>query len=644
MRKKGFRRFVPWIVLALLALGLAALPVLARNAAEGTEATVLSAAAQTGEIENTLAGGGTLSAEDPEEIKIPSTLEITEFLVENGDRVEEGQGLAKIDRVTLLGAITEVQQSLEDIAFDMLSNQNSFAVAKLTSQVNGRIKAVYAQIGDEVRQVTLDHGAVAVVSVDGLMVTEVRTDLSVVPGEKLTVRLSDGTEVPGRAETAVDGTVRVTISDDGPRLGERVTVFTEDGKALGDGTLVVHMPWNLLGTDGTVNYVYVKENQKVWAGNGIVEIEKMTGSTSYQALASKHRKYEELMEELFRLYSDDTVKATGSGFVSGIDEKMIKNTAASDREYSIKLLADEDVDIPELENCWGVALVTSINPDGTVTGLVVTRDEVVSQLIAGKSLTEILEAGQEMTFSLTDEAVGMGIIILSQPPAPVEPSPPIPGGIPGMGGFDIGSLLGGLGGFGMSGGGFSIPSGAAGAEEDDGLYKLEKKTILSITPDDNMTVSISVDELDILQYEIGMDADVTVDALPDRSFTARVVEIGAMGENAGGNSKYTVKLRLDRAPDMLDGMNASVIVHRGSREALLVPAEAIHDRGSRSYVYTALDSKTGKPTMEVQVTTGISDGKMVEIVSGLTEGQTVFYEYYLPKMEDVTPERQPKMP
>ena len=89
-----------------------------------------------------------------------------------------------------------------------------------------------------------------------------------------------------------------------------------------------------------------------------------------------------------------------------------------------------------------------------------------------------------------------------------------------------------------------------------------------------------------------MNADVTVDALPDRSFTAHVTEIGAMGENSGGNSKYSVELRLDRAPDMLDGMNASVVVHRGSRSALLIPSAAVSDRGSRSYVYTALDNKT----------------------------------------------------
>ena len=639
-RKKGIRRAVPWIVLAVIALILGMLPQLARKAAAGTEASVLTARAETGEIENTLAGGGTLTAEKAVEVTVPSSVEITEFLVKNGDRVEEGQALARVDRVTLLGAISDVQKSLEDVAFRMLTNANTYSVAKLTTQVNGRVKAVYAGVGDDVRQVTVDRGAVAVVSVDGLMVTEIPTDRPVEAGTRVNVKLPDGTEAAGRVETAMDHMIRVTLSDDGPRIGDPVTVYTTDGTEIGSGLLAVHNPWTLLATDGIVNHVYVKENQQIWVGNGIVEVERLTGNTEYQALAAKHRQYEELMQELFALYEDDTVKAPNAGFVRDIDENKIKNTASWDKEYTIKLLGSEiSEDIQRLKDSWGAALITSVNGDGTVTGLVMTSDQILVILAGGASLEEILTGGTEMTFRDPGGSAAEGVIILQSAPEIVTPSPSMPI-YPGMpGGFDIGSLLGG---FSFN---ISIPSsmmsGAQAEEEDDGLYDLEEQTILSITPDDSMTIRIRVDELDVLQYELGMSADVSVDALPDRSFTARVTEIGAMGENAGGNSKYDVELRLDRAPDMLDGMNASVVVHRGSRSALLIPSAAVHDRGSRSYVYTALDNKTGKPTGEAQVEIGISDGENVEILSGLSEGQTVFYEYYLPQEEEIFPFGQP---
>ena len=636
-KKKGIRRAVPWIILGVIALILGMLPQLARKAAAGTEASVLTARAETGEIENTLAGGGTLTAEKAVEVTVPSSVEITEFLVKNGDRVEEGQALASVDRVTLLGAISDVQKSLEDVAFQMLTNANVYSVAKLTAQVNGRVKAVYAGVGDDVRQVTVERGAVAVVSVDGLMVSEIPTDRPVEAGSRVNVKLPDGTEVPGRVETAMDHMIRVTLSDDGPCIGDPVTVYAIDGTEIGNGFLAVHNPWTLLATDGIVNHVYAKENQQIWVGNGIVEVEKLTGNAEYQALAAKHRQYEELMQELFALYEDDTVKAPNAGFVSDIDENKIKNTASRDKEYTIKLLADESTgNIPELENCWGAALITSVNGDGTVTGLVMPTDQILIILAGGASLEEILMGGTEMTFRDPVGTASEGVIILQNAPEIVTPSPSMPI-YPGM--PDIGSLLGG---FSLN---ISIPSsmmgGAQAEEEDDGLYDLEEQTILSIIPDDSMTVRIRVDELDVLQYELGMSADVTVDALPDRSFTAHVTEIGAMGENSGGNSKYDVELRLDRAPDMLDGMNASVVVHRGSRSALLIPSAAVHDRGSRSYVYTALDNKTGKPTGEVQVETGISDGENVEILNGLAEGQTVFYEYYLPQEEESVPFGQP---
>ena len=627
-KKKGIRGAVPWIILGVIALILGMLPQLARKAAAGTEASVLTARAETGEIENTLAGGGTLTAENPVEVTVPSSIEITEFLVKNGDRVEEGQALARVDRVTLLGAISDVQKSLEDVAFQMLTNANTYSVAKLTAQVNGRVKAVYAGIGDDVRQVTVDRGAVAVVSVDGLMVSEIRTDRPVEAGTRVNVRLPDGTEVPGRVETAMEHMIRVTLSDDGPCIGDPVTVYAIDGTEIGSGFLAVHNPWTLLATDGIVNHVYVKENQQIWVGNGIVEVEKLTGNAEYQALAAKHCQYEELMQELFALYEDDTVKAPNAGFISDIDENKIKNTASRDKEYTIKLLGSEVAEEETTEDGVWVGTVISVESGiATVNGKnVLTGDEKSIPVSVGESSIGV---GDVVSVTIVGGVQNVEI---------VSKAPQIPQ-MPDFSGLDIGSLLGG---FSFN---ISIPSsmmsGAQTEEEDDGLYDLEEQTILSITPDDSMTIHIKVDELDVLQYELGMSADVTVDALPDRSFTAHVTEIGAMGENSGGNSKYDVELRLDRAPDMLDGMNASVVVHRGSRSALLIPSAAVHDRGSRSYVYTALDNKSGKPAGEVQVETGISDGENVEILNGLAEGQTVFYEYYLPQEEESVPFGQP---
>ena len=637
MKKSGFRKVLPWLLLGCLALILGLMPVLARNAAAGEEASVLSATAQNGEIVSTLAGGGTLEAEEKLEVSLPATVEIEEYLVANGEHVEKGQALARVDRVTLLGAMAELQESLNAVAEQMREAAVRSGEVKLTAQASGRVKAVYARIGDEAKQVVLEHGALAVISLDGMMVTEIQSKIPVRVGGSLKLKLPDGKEVIGRVETALEGRLTVTLTDDGPRLGDRVTAYTEDGQEVGSGTLAVHNAWNLIATDGTVNYVYVQENQRIFTGSGIVSLNELSGSAKYQSLAARHGEYEAMLQKLFQLYRDDTVKADASGFISGIDEKKAANTAAGSGEYQIRLLASE----PPTVN----AVITGVNGDKITA---ITAEEPLDL----SSLTSLLVliSGGNTSFTMPEEktpedyspAVGDVVLIDSaeEPTVMVyithveieslvddiqELEKIISNPIPDI---DLDALQQQMAGM-MSGFGMMMPQTPV-QEEDDGLYDLKEKTVCSITPDETMQVSILVDELDVLAYETGMTADGMVDALPGRSFTATVTEIGAMGENSGGSSKFTVKLSLERAPDMLDGMNASVVVYRDSRTALLLPVEAVYDRGSRSYVCLALDSKTGKPSAEVQVETGLSDGIQVEILSGVAEGQEVFYEYFLP--------------
>ena len=634
-KKKTVKRIIGWIVLALVAAGLAILPNLARRAANPDQASVLTAKAEQGEIEYTLAGGGTLTAEDPIEVKIPDTVEVLHYLVENGQRVEKDQALAEVDRVTLLGAMSEVQDSLDALSEQMREEGGSAAATTLYTQSAGRVKAVYAQPNDDVRRVMLEHGALAVLSLDGMMVTEIRTALPVPAGTGLRLELSDGKSVTGVVRTVMDGKLTVVLSDDGPVLGDPVTAYLDDGTEVGTGTLRAHSAWDVIAVDGTVSQVYVRENQTVYAGSGLFRLNGLSGSAEYQSLAAKRGKYEALMADLFSLYNDGIVRAPEAGFVTGIDENKIKNTAAVGDAPRIRLLADEEaVNTP---GSWYGMILTD-GGDGSFSALVIPSDGNLTQVL------DLLSGnGTTMTFYGCQTGVpAAGTLVLIQSDETtvtveqVDLSGIISGG--GGGGFDPGSLpsidnlpsgLFPSGGLPFTIPSFSFPMGQMSqGEEDDGLYELEEKTILSITPDDCMTVSIGVDELDILRYETGMQADVTVDALPDRSFTAEVKEISPLGENSGGNSKFQVRLQLDRAPDMLDGMNASVVVHGGSKSALILPAAAIYDRGSTSYVYTALDGKTGKPALELAVTTGLSDGENVEILSGLTENQPVFYEYY----------------
>ena len=149
-----------------------------------------------------------------------------------------------------------------------------------------------------------------------------------------------------------------------------------------------------------------------------------------------------------------------------------------------------------------------------------------------------------------------------------------------------------------------------------------------------------VDELDILQYAVGMGADVTVDALSGRTFSGTVTEIGSTGVSNGGNSKYTVTVAFDRSAEMLDGMNASVSVRTRTVSGLVIPTAALQDSGSKTYVYTALDRSGTAPAGPTEVTVGVSDGETAQILSGLEEGQTVWYFSYADHQTGDAPPRQ----
>ncbi len=159
-------------------------------------------------------------------------------------------------------------------------------------------------------------------------------------------------------------------------------------------------------------------------------------------------------------------------------------------------------------------------------------------------------------------------------------------------------------------------------------YTRKDSDLLTLTPDDAMTVTITIDELDILSLQKGQTAEITLDALAGRSFEGTVTGIDTTGVNSGGATKYTAQVSLDRTAEMLPGMNASVVITLGTTDGVLtIPVAALGESGTEVFVYTAYDENSDTLSGPVDVVTGLSDGESVEITSGLSEGDTVYYRY-----------------
>ena len=120
-KKKSLKRYILWGVLALVVVWLAVMPLVARQQQEedGPKASILSANVSTGSIRTAIHGGGTLEAGEPENIEIPADVKITEFLVKNGDMVSEGDPLAAVDKVSVMTAITGIEDSMSIVEKQM---------------------------------------------------------------------------------------------------------------------------------------------------------------------------------------------------------------------------------------------------------------------------------------------------------------------------------------------------------------------------------------------------------------------------------------------------------------------------------------------------------------------------------------------
>lgn len=231
-----------------------------------------------------------------------------------------------------------------------------------------------------------------------------------------------------------------------------------------------------------------------------------------------------------------------------------------------------------------------------------------------------IESGFEQISEGDAILIGAGIIVYQ------KTGTSVPGGMPSIDPSQAGagSALSGMAS--MAGGMSGYGTAAKAAAYDS--YDTAKKDAAVITADEEMTVQIQVDELDIRTLETGMAATVTLDALPGSSFTGAITAINPYGENSGGNTKYTVTVTLPRDEKMRSGMNASVKITTGvSGTVPTVPAAAVVFDAGKSWLYTGYNEKTDTLTDPVEIQTGLSDGSLVELLSGLSEGSSFYYRY-----------------
>ncbi|MDR7415495.1 MAG: efflux RND transporter periplasmic adaptor subunit [Armatimonadota bacterium] len=142
--------------------------------------------------------------------------------------------------------------------------------------------------------------------------------------------------------------------------------------------------------------------------------------------------------------------------------------------------------------------------------------------------------------------------------------------------------------------------------------------VMRIAVVEPVLAKVLVDEVDIPRIQPGMRATVRADALPDQTFPATVLSVSPNAQINNNVVQYEVTLQVtDPGHRLRLGMTVQAeftLLHRSG--VLLIPREAVRGQGVLVVVNGELHPR--------RVELGQTDGRMVEVRSGLREGETVF--------------------
>lgn len=487
--KKKRKRKIIRTILIIIAVIAAVLVLLVMNLRRQVEERFASAAAEveayevtTGTINTVVSGSGVLTEVDQEALTVPAGVEITEVLADAGDTVAKGDLLATVDMATVMTALSDLQEQMDDLDDDINDAKGEEASSYIKAGISGRVKRLFAEVGSDVSACMAENGALAMLSLDGYMAADLETE-ALTKGDAVRVLRADGTEISGTVESAAGGKATVLVTDNGPQYDEEITVIAEDGSEIASGKLYIHNPLAVTGYAGTISTVNTQENASVSSWTSLFSLKNTSFSANYDSLLRDRSDLEETLLELLTIYRDGAVLAPMDSMVSSV-------------EY------DEDV--------------------GSTAGV--------------------------------------------------------------------------------------------------------ETALLTLYPNVSMSVTISIDETDILALEEGQEAEVEVSSVSEELFTGTVTEISKVADTSSGVTQYSAEVTLDKADGMLPGMTASVDVKiEGVENAMIIPVDALHQTSTIYYVYTSYDEETQQYGGMTEVTIGMQNDNYVEIQSGLNVGDTVYY-------------------
>nr|MDK2850826.1 HlyD family secretion protein [Candidatus Cloacimonadota bacterium] len=162
----------------------------------------------------------------------------------------------------------------------------------------------------------------------------------------------------------------------------------------------------------------------------------------------------------------------------------------------------------------------------------------------------------------------------------------------------------------------------------------EGTVVMQIADLAHMVVLTNINEVDIAKFQVGQKANIKLDALPYDNFEGEIVKIAPKAVTVNNAKVFPVEISINATGEVVKpGMTAAMSIQGNSRkDVIIIPIGAVFaDENNQDIVYVIPNHEEGeeksaeassKPQPRV-VRLGANDFNMVEVISGLEEGEKI---------------------
>ena len=152
-------------------------------------------------------------------------------------------------------------------------------------------------------------------------------------------------------------------------------------------------------------------------------------------------------------------------------------------------------------------------------------------------------------------------------------------------------------------------------------------TIASVANMNDLIFRGNIDETEVGRLNTGMSMKITIGALQNLKFDARLEYISPKATDQNGANQFEIKAAVNlptSGEQIRSGYSANAeIVLAEARHVMSVPESAIEFEGDNTFVYIVKGTDKDKTYERRKVVTGLSDGLNIEIKSGLRMNERV---------------------